>query len=56
MEGLGSQRYYTTIVWGIAQGALGVWGEAITIQLVLWVFLGVRAVKGADADEVLFVG
>ena len=44
------------LVWGIAQGALGVWGEAITIQLVLCIFLGVRAVKGADADEVLFVG
>ena len=29
---------------------------AITIQLVLCIFLGVRAVKGADADEVLFVG
>ena len=40
------------------RGALGVWGEAeaITIQLVLCIFLGVRAVKGADADEVLFVG
>jgi hypothetical protein len=43
-------------VWGTAQGALGVWGEAITIQLVLCIFLEVRAVKGADADEVLFVG
>jgi hypothetical protein len=32
------------------------WGGAITIQLVLCTFLGVRAVKGADADEVLFVG
>ena len=55
MEGAGSQRYYTTVAWGTAQGSLGDRGEAITVQLVLCMFLGVRAVEGADADEVLFV-
>jgi hypothetical protein len=33
MEGLGSQRYYTMIVWGTAQGALGDRDEAITLSL-----------------------
>jgi hypothetical protein len=33
MEGLGSWRYYTTIVWGTALGALGDRGEAITLSL-----------------------
>ena len=32
MEGVGSQRYYTTIVWGTAQGALGDRDEAITLS------------------------
>ena len=56
MEGCSSQRYYTTVAWGTAQGVLGDRDGAITIQLVLCIFLGVRAVEGADADEVLFVG
>src|SRR5215204_6269653 len=32
-EGLGSQRYYTTIVWGTARGTLGDRGGAITLSL-----------------------
>jgi len=53
---LGFQRYYTTIVWGTAQGTLRDRGGTITIQFSIMYILGVRAVKGADTDEVLFVG
>ena len=44
------------VVWATAQGTLGYRGGAITIQFSIMYVLGVRAVKGADADEVLFVG
>ena len=44
------------VVWDTVQETLGDQGGTITIQLVLCIFLGVRAVDGANADEVLFVG
>jgi hypothetical protein len=58
-EGFGiraSRSIMRQLVWGTARGALGGRDEAITIQFSIMYILGVRAVKGADADEVLFVG
>ena len=52
----GAQSFFAGPHPKAGRGYGGVWGEAIIIQLVLCIFLGVRAVKGADADEVLFVG
>jgi hypothetical protein len=54
MEGFYSQRYYTTVVrkGGDAAG----YHHPVSIMYITMYILGGRAVKGADADEVLFVG